>query len=231
MQSPRPTLSSILLAVSFLFGSTWAAERDVPVRLVTLPSVSKGFVAESEEAISSVPKHVWDGVKQAGWEVHLAEFVVDVRPNLKKSRPRGWPASMTWNNSDAMNDAANRRVVVAEKRVTRDGRIVPNRRVAGVLRHELGHTFDRVLGGRSGFCSSTTGFVRAYQRDLSELSGSQRKLLGYYVQRRSAGRQEAFAEAFAVVLGGGSDGPQKAFRQNFPTVVKFVAKEVRDYRP
>ena len=202
-----------------------------PIRIIEVTPVSPKFIAESNAAVKSVPKKVWQGINKAGWELHLAEFVVDARPRLKESRPRGWPSKMTWRNSDAMNDIANRRVIVAEKRYAQNGRVVPNYRVAGVMRHELGHSFDRVLGGRTGMRSSSSAFLRAYQTDLRSLPKAKKSTLGYYLQKRSAGRQEAYAEAFAITIGGGSDGKQKIFQDNFPRVLAFVRKDVANYEP
>ncbi len=59
----------------------------------------------------------------------------------------------------------------------------------------------------------------------------QRVSLAYYTQARAAGRQEAFAEAFAIHLGGGSDAPHReAFRRGFPRVLAYLRDLLRDYR-
>ncbi|MFV1968567.1 MAG: hypothetical protein ACC628_24355, partial [Pirellulaceae bacterium] len=70
------------------------------------------------------------------------------------------------------------------------------------------------------FRSSNPQFINVYLGDMAQFSDSRRKELAYYLQGQRAGRQEAFAEAFALLLGGGSDvtrAPQ--FEQAFPRVL------------
>jgi hypothetical protein len=118
-------------------------------------------------------------------------------------------------------------VVVAEKRRNRQGEVVHAGRIEGVFRHELGHAYDRAAGGKFALMSSHPEFVTAYQRDLRQIAGDQRAELGYYLQGNSAGRQEAFAEAFAVVLGGGSESQKReAFLRAFPRVVAYVEQSL-----
>jgi hypothetical protein len=111
-------------------------------------------------------------------------------------------------------------VVVAEKRRNRQGEIVPADRIEGVFRHELGHAYDRAAGGKFQYQSSHPDFVIAYLRDVGEISPDRRAELDYYLQGEDAGRQETYAEAFALVLGGGSDPAKRdAFLASFPRVI------------
>lgn len=192
--------------------------------------LSAEFLRQAEMARSSVPEGIWEIVTRAGWRVRLAEFVVDAAPELKDDHPRGWPPESTWNQTDAINLPRTRTLVLAEKRVRRNGQVVFSGRVEGVLRHELGHAFDMVCGGSYRYGSSTPGFLQAYAQDVQSLEQSRRASMKYYLQSSKAGRQETFAEAFAFVLGGGSDVTrQQEFAESFPAVLEYLRKEISRY--
>jgi hypothetical protein len=201
------------------------------IRLASVSSVSKTFRAETRAAAQSIPDPVWQTIEQAGWRIHLAEFVVDAAPALRGVTPRGWPRHLTWENSDALHLPSSRLLVVAEKRRNRAGQVVRSSRVASVFRHELGHAFDMAVGGGQQFLSCSSRFVAAYNRDVSQLSNAQRERFAYYVQGPRAGWQETFAEAFAVSLGGGSSNvkPQE-FQAAFPRVTRFVRTAIDNPR-
>jgi hypothetical protein len=192
-----------------------------------LASVSPAFVQETHDAWRSLPKSVWDEIHRAGWRVRLAEYVVDAVPWLRHSVPRGWPADYTWDNTDAVHLPGSRLLILAEKRRRPSGDVVACHRVAGVLRHELGHALDMARARRYRFRSSESDFAAAYWEDVNRLTEADRQTLNYYVQSQGAGHQEAFAEAFGLLLGGGSDvTKQDEFRRGFPAVIEFVRQEI-----
>jgi hypothetical protein len=185
--------------------------------------VSEVFRRRIEDATTTLPEGVWRSLWQAGWRVQLAEFVTDAAPALTGERPRGWPSGLTWENTDAVNLPSRRLVVVAEKRRNRQGEVVPAERIEGVFRHELGHAYDRAAGGKLRFRSAHPEFMAAYASDQRSLAHAERSPLAYYLQGDAAGRQEAFAEAFAIVLGGGSDPLKRdAFIRAFPRVMAHL---------
>ncbi len=199
--------------------------------LSAVSQVSDQFRQQTEAASASIPSHVWSGLEQAGWQVRLAEFVVDAIPSLRGTQPRGWPLGSTWENTDAVHLPTLRLLVVAEKRRNSTGGIVPASRVAGVLRHEIGHAFDMATGGGSRYRSSAAQFLTAYYYDLGRVSAADRAALAYYLQDDKAGRQETFAEAFAIVLGGGSDPPHHdAFVRSFPNVLNYLRWAIEDHQ-
>jgi len=207
-----------------------AAKKEQP--LETISAVSDSFRAEVKQARRTIPADIWLGLNEAGWRLQVAEFVVDAFPSLKGQHPRNWPAGMTWENTDALHMPKSQLLVLAEKRKKLSGEVVASSRVAGVLRHEVGHAFDMVTGGEFPFCSASPEFLIAYHRDTLAVTDANRELLAYFVNREKAGRQEAFAEAFALLFGGGSDEPhRKEFRRCFPLVMKYVEEKVRAYRP
>lgn len=208
-----------------------APPADAARTIVAASPVSEVFRRRAEAASRSVPEQVWRGLEQAGWRLRLAEFVTDAAPSLRGEHPRGWPAGMTWENTDAVHLPERRMLIFAEKRRDRDGGVVASHRVEGVIRHETGHAFDRASGG-GGFRSASAAFLRAYADDASRIPGDRRRQLTYYLQRGDAGRQETFAEAFAVLLGGGSDAPHRAdFVRSFPRVLRYVRQTIVEFRP
>lgn len=203
-----------------------------PQTVAVVSPVSRDFKQRVVTASWTVPTHVWQGLRKAGWRVRLAEFVVDAAPALRGVQPRGWPAGMTWEHTDGVHVPRQRMLVFAEKRQTRAGTIVDNQRLDGVLRHETGHAFDMVAGSGKAFRSSSREFMSAYFKDVNRIRRDDRKTLAYYLQPRGSGRQETFAEAFAILLGGGSDAKQrKAFVRCFPNVLRYVRAAITDYEP
>jgi len=187
------------------------------------PALGASFVKEVHAAWQAMPAPIRDTLQQAGWRVVLAEFVVDAAPELLEASPRGWPEGMSWRQTDAVHLPQDRKLIIAEKRLNARGDVVAASRCAGVLRHELGHAFDLAQGGRWRFVSSSPDFAASYAADVAAIAVADRESLAYYLQSGSAGRQEAFAEAFGVLLGGGSDATQEQrFRASFPRTLTFV---------
>lgn len=227
------TRTSLLLALCSLGSLT--ADRislaqeftTATISLVSATSVSDRFQRETEMATRSVPPQVWKTLDDAGWRVQLAEFVVDAAPSLRGVRPTGWPRHLTWDNSDAIHLPTSKLLVLAEKRRNRDGEVVASSRVAGVLRHEIGHAFDMASAGSKQNLSASQQFVQAYQQDVSRIVQADRARFTYYLQDSRSGLQETFAEAFAVALGGGSsDIEPTAFEASFPRVMSYTRRAI-----
>ena len=225
----RLTWTFLVAAIVSLDTAQAQATEPLSNRSVTeVTHVSDDFRQEVKLASLTIPDNVWQAVKQSGWQVQMAEFVVDVVPSLRNLRPRGWPIDATWNNADAVHLPQSKLLVLAEKRRTTSGRVVASSRVPGVLRHEFGHAFDIVLGGPYGARSATPEFVSSYRQDVEMLTALQRGQMEYYLQDQRAGRQEAFAEAFAILLGGGSDPTRhERFPESFPRVMRHVGQAIK----
>ena len=123
-------------------------------------------------------------------------------------------------------------IIVAEKRLTLAGQVVDVARVPGVLRHEIGHAFDMAIGGKGKitgpFHSSSRTFDSIYKRDVRMMTAQLKRELRYFTQTGRAGKQESFAEAFAILLGGGSDPKrEKTFRSAFPRVIRHVKAHIK----
>jgi hypothetical protein len=228
---PRGVKSIVTILAILLVGPSVRATEETAAgasRFGTHPidrisPVSESFESELHAAIESVPDEIWHRISAAGWRVYLAEQVVDAVPGLRGTSPRGWPDGTRWENTDAVHLPAARQLVVAEKRHNKQGRLVACTRVAGVLRHELGHAFDMASGSAGQFLSAQAEFLAAYRADLASMNAEQRAELEYYLQPSDAGRQEAFAEAFGILFGGGSDAARQAlFESCFPRTLEAV---------
>lgn len=226
----KQRISNLLVVVTacFAISQAWAVEPLADRSVTAVTQVSDDFRQEVRRASLTIPDSVWREVERSGWQVRMAEFVVDAAPSLRNRRPRGWPSNATWNNSDAVHLPVAKLLVLAEKRRTSSGRVVSSSRVPGVLRHEFGHAFDIALAGPHGARSATPEFVASYREDVNRLTAPHRGELNYYLQDQRAGRQEAFAEAFAILLGGGSDVTQEArFAESFPRVMQYVQQTLK----
>jgi hypothetical protein len=202
-------------------GATWF----LPV--LKLAAVSNSFAQDFDAATKTIPPHVWQVVLDAGWRVSLAENVVDAAPALRGISPRGWPAGLMWDNTDAVHLPTAKLLIIAEKRRNKKGQIVRCTRVGGVLRHEVGHAYDVVSGQPEKFQSAKPAFLDAYYADSAEMNSQRRTELNYYVQQGQAGHQETFAEAFGIVFGGGSDAAHhQAFVAAFPRTIDSVRRTV-----
>lgn len=203
--------------------TTAAAKGNWFLPVIKLATVSSTFSQDFDAAAKTIPQSVWQVVLDAGWQVNLAENVVDAVPGLRGVTPRGWPAGLAWDNTDAVHLPTAKLLIIAEKRRNKKGQIVRCTRVGGVLRHEVGHAFDVVSGVPARFESAKQIFLQAYHADLAGMKSPQRTELEYYVQHGQAGQQETFAEAFGIVFGGGSDAAhQKAFTFAFPRTIEYV---------
>lgn len=232
----------VLLAVIAVGGrnNAWATGNGNRIRLQTISfagrqvhqvdDVSDDFVRRARSACNSIPSPVWHSLAESGWKVWLTPFITDAVPGLRGMQPRGWPAGATWDHTDAAHLPNQKLLLFAENRRTITGEAVAAERVAGVLRHEFGHAFDVATRGSEECHSASTAFRLAYDRDQNAASEALRQQLAYYFQSGSAGRQEAFAEAFALVLGGGADQENAdPFRRAFPHTLRYLNQHIQHF--
>jgi len=204
---------------------------DASAWLAGIADVSAEFREQFQTAAASIPQPIWKSLTARGWHVRLAHSLSEAAPDLRAQPPRGWPNDRSWDSVEAVHLPRSRTLIIAEKLRGRDGNWRTNERVAGVLRHEVGHAFDMFAGGTKRFLSSTSDFRQAYNNDVALMDANARSSLKYFLQRDLAGRQETFAEAFAIELGGGSDTKHVAeFRNGFPPVLEFQHAAIEKFK-
>ncbi len=178
-----------------------AVERPVtspmlPVEWFGTPSAA--FKETVSTVLEAIPANVMQRMIADGQSVQAGERLIDIRPDLKGVRPRGWPSGLTWEHAEGLHDQTDKAVLVTETKKVMYGKgYETSERAAGVLWHEFGHGVDQAYD----FASSTPEFIKAYVTDVSKLSGMDRKALSYYLQEGKAGRQETFAESFGWIHG------------------------------
>jgi hypothetical protein len=185
-------------------------------------------------ALNSIPGHVHDVYRKWGGKVATARKVTDYMPHLKGQAPRGWPAGMTWDHADGLYHSPSQTALATSHK---DSVIAglgeqPTRRAQGVARHEYGHGVDRAAGaqlllGGSGhtdhsYAINSQEFRADHAADVAALDPMRADEVAYLTQPGDAGPEEAFAEVFAQLHGGGA-GVYDA-TQHFPRVTAHVKR-------
>lgn len=200
--------------------------------VVVLPGVDPQFAERVRQAIAVVPGAIIGRLHGAGWRCIVTPDLVSYAPQLAGLRPRGWPPGVTWAQVDAVHLPEEKKVVVAQWRQNAHGQRVASHRVPGAVWHELGHAWDVYVRERAKQMPSLTSechadapeFSRAWHNDVITLKQARgEETWGYYLQDGVRGRQEVFAEAFAVGLGAGSDELLgEKFTTGFPAACRIV---------
>jgi hypothetical protein len=195
---------------------------------VTTP-VSDEFRGVLEQTLAQLPDVLTQKIKDSDYRLRFGATLLDIRPDLKGKTPRGWPPGSTFEHVDGLHDPDERQICIFEyfKRGLTATRYVKNTHADGVFRHEIGHLLDRLFGG----LSAQERFRAAYERDLERLL-SQEDLFdecSYYVQDGIVGRKEAFAELFAILMGGGAarNAPVKMAFANALIALRAELEELR----
>ncbi len=156
---------------------------------------------EFDKMIQGLSEGVKSTLKRADVRHVIATKLIDYYPELEKVHPKGWPAGMTWENSDGLAQWGSKRVVIATHRKNQAGEYVPTYRFKATFYHETGHGLDLALGypvPLEGFeFSAQKPWQEAWESDVNKLTPSQKLKFAYYLQTRPNGPQETFAELFA----------------------------------
>lgn len=175
------------------------------------------FHPESIEAIkrgiASIPPEIMQELHQAG-----------VRQHLKKSLTRFGPwVSEEWARREGLYSFSSKLVALAEY-YKMGGQYHRSQRLSKVYRHEIGHAYDDVRK----MASQRPGFQQAHAKDVAALPDLAKQDLAYFITGSGtpdSGLREAFAEAFASLVGGGVRGrsfPGRSFPAHFPESVNYV---------
>jgi hypothetical protein len=183
---------------------------------------SPEFKAKMLDAIEALPVPVRDKLREAGIKIAVGRRVTEIMPEFKGVTPRGWPKGTTWDNAEGLYHGGVKKAIVTEKYIGRvSGLEISTGRAEGVLRHEVGHAYDAALES----FSSTNEFKTAHNADRSMMDEAISEKLAYFLQLGGAGRQEAFAEVFGEINGGGA-APELHVADHFPNVTTLLRKTI-----
>jgi hypothetical protein len=176
-------------------------------------TVSELFQSRVKTTWSMLPESVKSAVVKNGTQVRMGFSTTEVMPHLKDMAPRGWPKGSTWDMAEGLYSPSINSVVVSENLYDRSLReFIPTPRAKAVLRHEIGHAYDRALANSTDpgvEYSQSQKFREDYNDDYNamDLKAGRYSGIGYYLQEGNAGPSETFAEITAQVMAEvGSEG-------------------------
>jgi len=180
---------------------------------------SADFTNKVNDTYNALPQNVRDSLAKDGVQVIATDKVTDVMPELKGQKPRGWPPGSSWDDVDGAYDTTGKRIIVAQRQnsskpYTND--------VAGLTRHETGHAVDRLNN-----LSAHLDFTTAYTREVGTVPAADKQTLDYFLQTGDAGREETFAETFAIINGGATTTYREfLLKKDFPDTIKVVTDQI-----
>ncbi len=179
---------------------------------------STDFSNTVNDTYNALPQNVKDSLARDGVKVIATDKVTDIMPELAGQKPRGWPPGSSWDDVDGAYDTTGKRIIVAQ----RQGSSKPSKNdVAGLTRHETGHAVDRLNN-----LSSQATFQTAYDREVANVPKPDEQALDYFLQNGDAGREEMFAETFAIINGGATTKYREfLLKKDFPDTIKVVTDQ------
>jgi hypothetical protein len=187
--------------------------------------VTADFIAEISQDATQLPAAWKDKLTKAGYRIEISRTLFDSVPSARGQQVRGYKSSASWSQVFGMFDRRRHRVVMAQlARQTEDEKsplisLNDQQTRTGILRHEFGHAIDEYLRSPSHGRS----FARAYAAGLPRLSPQDKAALKYYLQAGDAGKEEMFAELFAIKGGVACDPiADNVLKQKFPEATAVV---------
>lgn len=177
-----------------------------------------------KDAADSLPSNIKNFLAKRGYHYIAADKTKAALESLGVDTsipPRGYPPGWTWDNVDGTVDKGHHKIIVSEH--LKSGPWVKNERVEGVLRHETGHAIDHELGDYS----HSPEFTKTFAAEVAKMPKAVRDRIGYLLQPGYAGYEEAFAEVFAVINGGGArEQWSKVLEANCPQTIALMKKKL-----
>ena len=208
---------------------------------------NKELIEAYKRSYLDLPESVRDLLAKNKQELVIGKRLSDIEPNLREAKlPKG--ASL-----DQLEGVySNNRVYLAEQYKIKGQQVhVDVTDAPGTLKHEVGHSLNKVLADSpNGRFSESEAFRRAYERDLQEhfnkLSRTEQAKLEYLIQAdkgnigqtldnllnrvkagSEAGRSEAFAELFATIHGGGAlKSQERDILRAFPNTKRLIEEKL-----
>lgn len=162
-----------------------------------------------QAALDEIPQELRARVMRLDYTFVAANSVVDLKPNAANESPRGYPVNSTFLNVAGYHSPDTKTACVAQYTSSQGWATDHTYRVKGITFHEFAHALDNSFALSDGKAfSETDAFIRAYNKDVAAIPESMRAKMGYFIQSdagsrkgSSAGRQEAFADVLANILG------------------------------
>lgn len=195
------------------------------------PPVSSTIVAQVKSSLESFPPQFLDLMRANKAKVQITPTMIDLHPDLKNTRPRGYEEGHTYKNCPALFEYPN--IVVAEYALIGDNDSSWQKLddSVGSMRHEMGHALDAFLGN----LTSTEEFKHVYYLDLGKLDTQTKEHLSYYTQKGGGGPSEAFAEVFAGLYGKRSRKEEQErtdeVTKAFPGLAALIKRKIAEYKP
>lgn len=187
--------------------------RDRSGLVVELLSGSPEFQQRMLRELQNIPLEDRRLLAQGRVRIVIAERISNVDPALATQRPRQWGRGNTWDDVDGAHLVERNLIVIAE--TTRSG---PTARPLGVLRHEIGHALDDLLGN----LSQTREFREALLRDIQRMNRQQRLFHRYRLHA-----EEALADLYAVLRGGAPNAEEtNAIADHFPNTLELLRQRL-----
>lgn len=203
--------------------------RSLPIAIELKDGVSVQFANDVRKVVVAVPPAVLKVLADSNYRYVVADCVTNALPSLRGARPRGWPSNTTWDNADGIQYEKERVIAIAEYARDSRGQLSRGSRMPGVLRHETGHALDVAMADGGRLFSQSDAFKAAYERDVRNISTSDRKALGYFLQSGDRGRSETFADCFALLIGGPVNArDHETLKRAFPEVLKFIDEAIKN---
>lgn len=204
------------------------AKREHIVKHQVSGRVSDRFVAEMDTALQQIPAGLVDQVVKSGHTLAFIETILEARPDLRGKTPVDSSLGTTFENLRGFFDAERKTLYVPEYYRARHQLmrgLVKNTMAVAVLRHELGHAFDRSLG----LISATPEFQQAYETDLTDIPDDLIDCFTYFWQSDNHRNcREVFAELFAVNYGGGPHDRSRQIRSVFNRCDEVLRKQIKE---
>lgn len=193
--------------------------------------VTAQFITEISQDAAQLPE-TWKGkLTKAGYKIAMSRTLFDSVPSARGQQVRGYKSSATWSQVFGMFDRRRRRVVMAELAKQTENEksalvtLNDQQTRAGILRHEFGHAIDDYLR----YPSHGRSFAQAYAVGVPRLNAHDKTVLNYYLQVGIAGKEEMFAELFAIKGGVACDPiADDLLRQKFPEAMSVVNSTISD---
>lgn len=188
---------------------------------------SQAFKDAVHDGINSIPVPLHEALALERCSIVTGDRVTSFIPQAVGLQPAGYPAGATYDWTRGVFEESSRTIAVAAWSYNdASGQFEPNNTPQGTLRHETGHALFAVLYG----VQADARFLSACAAESQSINDpGDLAMLAYYLQPGILGRRELFAEAFAIIQGGGADDLpiQIRLRQLFPRVFQAVTDIVQ----